>query len=682
MTRKRRQRKDLRHGGAAATTPPCPRRRSDRAGPRHVGFVSLVLVALVAICYGNTLANPFVTDDKVVIVGDPRVQQGDVPALLTEEYWPGSAGNGLYRPLVSLSFALNAAICNQPWCYRLVNLALYAATAVVLLLFARDLAGSLRIAALSAVLFVLHPIHTEPLNAIVERTDLAAGFFGLASVWLYWRRSRSSPDSGATSERGIEPGPRRRGAIFAWLLMAAAILSKESALTWLAVVPVLDLAAPRLRSMPTGWLRRRARTTYLPLLLMLFAYFGVRIAVLGELTRSAERVSVVDNVLVDPTYGLADDVSPWLPRAATPVAVFGLSVWLLTWPWPLLWDYSYATIPPVASLLDLRFVWGLVALVGVIAAAAWSYRRVPVVFAGLGILLLTYAITSNAVVIAGTLFAERFLYLPSIGLCLCLGWLAARSLETLTTNRRRLPRLAAASFLLVLAIGAALALPANLIRSRAWRSDARLNATDLQNNPHSARLWASVAADALNTGDGPRARAHALRAAEICSDYPVAWRLAGLASWRLNRFDEADDYLARSLALAGPHDMSAVLAAADIHRRRGDYAAAIALLRAHLDVAQPRPAVLNNLAWYLITAEPPTLRDAEKALTHARAACAAEPAAGDILDTYVRVLLALDRRSEAIRVLGTALPDIPDNDPFKRDLRGQLEVLRRSADHP
>jgi tetratricopeptide (TPR) repeat protein len=89
----------------------------------------------------------------------------------------------------------------------------------------------------------------------------------------------------------------------------------------------------------------------------------------------------------------------------------------------------------------------------------------------------------------------------------------------------------------------------------------------------------------------------------------------------------------------------------------------------HPKAAAPR----NNLAWYLLTAQPPDLRDLQSALQLAQQAVDLEPGAGDFLDTYAAVLEGLGRHAEAQRAIKDGLARIPPNDPARAELLCKLQ---------
>ena len=290
----------------------------------------------------------------------------------------------------------------------------------------------------------------------------------------------------------------------------------------------------------------------------------------------------------------------------------------------------------------------------------------------MGITLVTYSVVSNTFILIGSAFAERYLYLPSVGVCMLAGlvvWAGIQHVQGAVPARRRL----AAGGLLMAAVvawcgGAAW----TVVRNRDFALGADLNAADLRTNPRSARLWCSVAADALNGRRYGAALEHAQRAVEIVPEYARAWRIAGLAHWGLQ---EPDPALRRSIELGAPDDENVVIVVANILKSRGDYRAAIELLEACVARRPESATALNNLAWYLITAEPARLRDPERALPYAERAARLNPTAGDILDTQVAVLLALGRREEARRILTEGLRRIAPDDPYRAGLLEKAKEL-------
>ncbi len=648
-----------------------PPLESRRAVLLVVGFLLLLSLAV----YGNALPNPFLIDDTEIILGDYRVQAGQWGALLTGRYWPPPRHDYLYRPLVKVSYALNWIVSHQPWAFRVPNLALHVGAAFVLFLLAGDWVRSFWAGLVAATLFLLHPVHTEPLDAIVGRADLGAAVFGLLAVWLYWR-------DGVSSFRGRWFRP-----LAAALCFAAAVLFKESALPMPGVVVLLDAWPPHTsrHSRPKGWLRRRVLRCYLPLLLVVAAYMAARWTVLDLLTRGTERISVVDNVIANPDFGLQPGNSRFLARWGTPLATFGKAVGLLVWPHPLCWDYSYAAIDTVKRPSDPRLRFGLAGLLAIGVMMAISFRRRRVVFAALSLGLVTYGVVSNTLVPIGTVFAERLLYLPSAGFCLLVGGVAASWLQPAqeqrgTTGGRR--RALAWSSWGILTVVAGVYAGLTVDRNRAWQSREGLDATDVKTQPRSCRLLSSTATDAVYAEDFVSARAYAERAIAIYPDQPGPWKVLGAVYWHEGSAERALRCLQKCFDHGGAGDEAAVVLATTIMNAMGDGAQAIRVLRQLVEQYPLAATALNNLAWCLLTAEPPELRDPQAALRYAETALRLRPRQGGIIDTCVAALLALQRRDEARALLERSLPHVPPDDPSRPDLETRLKELRTPQDHP
>ncbi len=651
-------------------------------------LMALLLLAIGFAVYGNALGNSFVIDDKPAILGDDRVQEHDFAALLTGRWWAQGC-DPLYRPLVKITFAANWMWSHEAWAFRLPDLLLHVCVAFVLFLLARDLLRSAWPAAIAAIVFLVHPIQTATLNAIVGRADIMAALFVLLATWLYWRDGAHTPEETSGRRGFVRP-------VLAALLFGGGLLSKENAATLIGLVVWLDL----FYRCPGGGKRHRIWRCYLPLVLVLGGYIALRWYSLGTLARHAADTDFADNIIAHPEVGLGPGDSWLLARWGTPLAVFGKAVALLVWPQPLSWDYSYAAIETVKRASDPGLIWGAACLAAIIAAMVVSSFRRRLVLVAFGMILITYSIVSNTFIVIGTVFAERLLYLPSAGFCLLVGVLVGWAMKQLWPSpadqqdgchadgcsRRHVlqPAPAAASVvrralagacLLAVLAGIGLSAWRTVNRNRDWQSEATLNAADLKTYPRSTRLWSSAATDALNAGDYRTAIERANRSLEIWPTFGNSWSVAGLAHWKLDESDQALALLSRlPQSNNAPHGQANV-AMASILRSRGQYGPAIEMLK-KLVAAQPRAAsARNNLAWYLITADPPELRDPALALEHAKAAISLESGQGDFVDTYISALVALGRIDEARNELRRLLPTIPAADPQRAYLAAKLGGL-------
>src|SRR5262249_27901551 len=120
---------------------------------------AVLLAALAIVAYGNALTCGFAFDDQPDIRENAVVTGGfDVWRIFASTLPPGD----LYRPFTVLTFALNELIApGNAAAYHAVNIVLHAAVTVLVFWLTRRLVDSVQIATVAAVLFAVHPIHTE-----------------------------------------------------------------------------------------------------------------------------------------------------------------------------------------------------------------------------------------------------------------------------------------------------------------------------------------------------------------------------------------------------------------------------------------------------------------------------------------------------------------------------------------
>ena len=347
--------------------------------------------------YGNSFRAGFLFDSTQIILQDARLRAataGNVRLILASEYW----FPGLYRPLTTLTYLFNYAVVGggaQPGGYHAINFTLHAINILLVYLLGLVIFEEASPAFGLAALWALHPILTESVTNVVGRADLLAACGLLAGLLCHIR---------AATQSGW-----RKAAWLAALLAAVTLgqFSKENAAMVVAVMLLYDLlfgtAPARARN---TWSARCAG--YAVAALPLLVYWYCRSRVLAPFPHRP--VAFLDNPLTGSDF--------WTARI-TAVRVLGKYLWLWLWPAKLACDYSYNQVP----LFDWRWqdweAWRTVAAVvawgAILALAVRSYRRNKPLGFFIAFFLVTMAPTSNLVMLIGSIMAERFLYLPSIG---------------------------------------------------------------------------------------------------------------------------------------------------------------------------------------------------------------------------------------------------------------------------
>ena len=417
--------------------------------------------------YSNSLKGPFVFDDLVAIVDNQSIRDwlrlGHV--VFPERELP-TAG----RPLVNLSFAFNYATGGlNVTGYHLVNIALHITCALVIVGIIRrtlELPGarsapnrSLEIAFATALLWTVHPLNTEPVDYVTQRSELMMALFYLVTIYAAVRAATAAASS--------------RWSAMAVLGCAAGTLSKESMATAPLMVALYDRVF--LFESFTDALKTRSR-----LYIGLVASWIVAAAVMW----SGPRVH---------SAGFSSGVTPWtylLNQAVMITRYLRLAIW----PRDLVSNYGW----PVPLTLRDVFPYGLfvIALIAVVVAAL--ARRPRWGFLGAWF-FITLAPTSSIVPIATEVGAERRMYLPLIALIawlvLIVAWVAERG------GRRG--RLAALAGLALVSAGLG---TATLLRNQEYRTALVLARTSVERHPSSVAHHV-LATELILAGDHEQARA-------------------------------------------------------------------------------------------------------------------------------------------------------------------------------
>jgi protein O-mannosyl-transferase len=500
-----------------------------------------VVAALGGLLYVNTLGHRYALDDIGIIQRNAVTRQGlvAVPVIFKTNYWDGLPGGifystALYRPLSKAMFAAEWDIApNRPALGHGVNVFLYGLTGLVLFVMLRQyLRGRLLLPFVAAVLFVAHPIHTEVVANIKSRDEILCFlFFVLAGMATHRYATRGSPFFLSL------------GGVFFLL----SLLSKESAVTFLPVIPLMLFFF-------TDSPRSRTAASLGVLGLMTGVFLYVRHAVLEHAMGAP--VQLVENYLA----GLTDVTT----RTATAIYLLGVYLQRLVFPHPLISDGSYRHFPVVA-VSNWRFLLAFGACAALLLYAVGGLKKKDPVSFGILYFFITASIASNVFVLIGTNYGERLMYAPSLGVCLAVGTLLVRGFRAdeaaVTPSTARVFFRAHRGPLLALALVTALCGLKTLTRNANWYDNRTLFANDVRLAPQSARLhlslgleffkqaerWAGQADNAAPREALTNAVEEFNKALEIHPQYGRA--LAGLARayQAMNQGEQAQAYYEKAL---------------------------------------------------------------------------------------------------------------------------------------
>ena len=497
------------------------RPRRERHGDRDA-TVFLILILLASLPYVNSLANSFVYDDRQQILENPYVHSFRyLGRIFGSTVWSFEGAQGVtnyYRPLMTFAYLIGYKIYGRiPFGFHLMNLALHVAVVLLVFLVTERLFHDRLISLIASGLFAVHPIHTESVAWIAGITDLELSFLFLLTFLLYLRLE--------DTERENTPSWFSYVSVIAAYCLA--LLSKEQAL----VLPALAIVYEHLYrpDRAASQFKDKARR-YLPLCLVAAAYIAFRLFVLGGFAPAIWR----------PTM-------PWSQVLLSAIALIGSYLGKLIWPVHLVAFYVFHES---RSVLDPQVLAGLAGLIACAGLFVWLWRVARPFSFALVWMAATLAPVLNPRWMPAQVFAERYLYLPSVGFCWLIGGAAAKlwrqSRGESSSRGRAFVRQAIAVSVGVIACLYAIR---TVERNRDWRSDEVLYRKTLEAQPDAQVIHTNLGVDYSEHNDWSSAEREWILALGAGKPSAVPLTNLGLVRMREKRYSEATDLFNQAIAL-------------------------------------------------------------------------------------------------------------------------------------
>jgi len=424
----------------------------------------IVLVVVAAVFYIGTITNGYVMDDLEMIQRNAFVTKGlaGIPDLLSTPHLKGfmTTGNETYRPLSLVMFAIEYALfgANPTWGH-LINVFCYVGCVLAFFFFLKKIVEPKRlfIAFAAALIFAIHPVHTEVVANIKSRDELLCFLFAFLSLSALLRYHATG------SYRYLVAG------LVAYFF---ALLAKETAISFLLITPFVLLVFKKSN-------RRRAYLAVAGTYSGAVVFLLLRAAVLYHSHNVHTSVSALDNFIAGAS-SLPD-------RFATIFVVLGMYLKLALLPYPLISDYSKNTIP-IANFSS-TVVWVCVlfyASMVLLIIFRLRENRKDLWAMGLVLYLGNLLLFSNILFLIGSGLNERFLFFSSTGIAI----LVALVIERWVTGRvdvslKPIPIYKGIALLALITIVCGKVVSA---RNAEWKDNTTLYTADLAKAPDNARL--------------------------------------------------------------------------------------------------------------------------------------------------------------------------------------------------
>ena len=411
-------------------------------------WLAPAILALTAFSlYGRSLGFDFVSDDAEQVIQNPYVRN---PHLWTQIFstsvwaFKGRAvQTNFYRPLQIFCYGLLDRLAGpQPMAYHLLNLAVYVASSVLVFYIGIRLSGRRLPAFLGALFWIAHPLHVEAAAWISALPDLGFGFFYLLAFLVFLRTEQSSTHL-------------LRGYALTALAFFPALFFKEAAVSFPLVLVAFWFFKPA-ETAARSWRARVMGLGFCALAIGVAA--AIRIAALGHLLGGRNAGHITFTLL------------------ASALGLLGENAKIFFFPAHL---SIFRTFTPTGSL-HAPWTWFALAL---LAAAIGFRRRAP-----LGGFLVTWWFVGlipclDVRQLSIPYVADRFSYIPSVGLCLAIACLAVVNPGGVIVNSLR-PRVGSAILVVVVVVSSVLTLRV----LPAWQSDQSLTAYSMKLYPDNASL--------------------------------------------------------------------------------------------------------------------------------------------------------------------------------------------------
>jgi len=570
----------------------------------------LGVLAVTFVAYLPSLRNGFINwDDNFYVTANPVMAHPTLHGLLTQNL------GGNFHPLTMASLALNYMISGMnAGSYHWLNLLFHLANTVLVFFFVRKLSGGRLWASLaSALFFGIHPTHVESVAWISERKDVLYAFFYLIALLTYLRYLEKE---------------RWWWLLVTWLLFALSAASKPAAV----VFPITLFAIDFFRRRP---LRAGSVLEKIP-------FLAVSVAV-GLLTFQAQR-----------SVGAVADPKLWTPFQKFLFASMGTVMYFVKLFLPFHLSAVYPLPNTSAKMFPTEYYVAPVILAVALPAIVYLGRGLRPVLFGVAFFFINIVLVLQLVTVGAALMADRYTYLPYIGLFFALTWWLD---EPPGTERARWRPILAGILLVLLPI----CLVQTWNRCRIWANPETFWNDTIQKYP------GKIVDAYYNRGNyyGKQGRTEEAlrdydRALDLNSNVARIWYNKGLLLAQLDRSDSALVCFDHVLTL-DPRNVDALNNRGAMRYRKGNLAGAIADFTRILELnPRYRDAYLNRAVAYADE------KDFEKSVLDRRRGIELDPSNPENSENYDLLgvgLQQLGRHREAIDAFDRAIAGAPANSP-------------------
>jgi tetratricopeptide (TPR) repeat protein len=591
-------------------------------------FICLGLVLLVVVPFQQTVGFGFVSyDDVIYIIGNKNLEKGFVWSSVSWAFTNLFAMN--WHPLTWLSLMLDFKLYGtNAGGYHLTNVLLHLANTLLLFYILRRMTGKSWQSGFVAALFAVHPLHVESVAWVMARKDVLSTMFWLLTI-------------GAYAEYVKYPSPRR----YLWVAGAfiLGLMSKPMLVTLPVVLLLLDFWP--LRRIQSSTIRGNLHLLLekVPLMVLSVAVSVITFYAQGN-SGAMEPLNLKSITLMD--------------RILNAVVSYGGYVGNMLQPVNLACFYPYRTSFPMSIVLP-----SVLFLVAMFILSLRYIRTAPYLVMGWLWYLITLLPVIGIIQVGGQAMADRYTYIPLIGLFIIIAWGIPDLLKENPFHR----------IIISVAAGATLLIFTILTYNQAgvWKDSRTLFEHALEVTDGNFVAHNNLGSYFFSRDRFDEAADQFSKAVKIIPDAEYYQNNLGSALAKLKRYDEAISCFSRAIEInhrfAKPYTNIAY-----IHFLAGHYEKALEYYRKALELQSGDPVAENNVALMLIY-----LGKDDEAIVYLKSAIRHKPDFATARNMLAVLLVKKNRIQEAIDQLNEALRI----NPQYAEARKNLQFLK-SLSHP
>ncbi|MBI2140283.1 tetratricopeptide repeat protein [Candidatus Woesearchaeota archaeon] len=470
------------------------------SGTHYLPF--LLIAAVIVIAYGNSFLNDFAFDDHIFILGNPEIRDfSSIPTFFSQDV------DGLYRPLRQALYTFSFALWGEnTFGYHLQSLLFHLANTFLLFLIAHSLTADSKkyksAALIAALLFAVHPIHTERVTNMTAGFDQLGILLFLGAYYLFILFRKTS---------------KMKFFITSLLLFPPALLASEETITLPIMMLLYDLFFFRKeaeKSMKQPW------AAYLPFVIIAVSYVFLRFGVLDIGARA----------------------QGYTPHTTflTMIAAFAKYIWLLIFPVGL--TIQQGIYLKTLSFFEPTVLLSSAVLLLALGSAVFFWKRNSLISFSILWFFITLLPMANIIPIQ-VVIAERYLYLASFGFSMLAAMAFSRIAQAIPAARKTIA-LVIVSGIVIITFSFL-----TIQRNSDWRDDLTLWQSTVQASPRSSFAYDNLGFALERKGNIKAALRAFQKAIELDSQNYQAYTNLGVAYVKNNQSTPGIEALNRSLAI-------------------------------------------------------------------------------------------------------------------------------------